>query len=416
MYTPTIAGQVWAFLEFGGDIYAATLDLDAGFNFYASILRSATGNAGTWTEVYHVVGAAFAAAISLGEFGGNIYAGLTQPGKVIRSATGDLASWTEVLVGVNSIQAILEFDGNIYIGEHITGKIYRSPTGNLATWAEVYDSPTEADIWTMTVFNDTLYIGTGMSGQILKTTDGTTYTVVYESSETRINDLQVFGDGYMYVGTFTRGLILRVREIPTCHGAWLNTIVRGNNLGVDASADGYDMVPVNPTDIVAMSVGADFGGTNGHLKITEALWQPDLAGSIVAWIFRGVIGDDHVIFSSCDEASAVRRFVFRVTSGNLLEIYQEDNDVADQIRGSTTINADEWYRVVVTSTGTAYALYVNGQAETLAIISGANNGDWLGDTSARDNVMIAALEDLGGATEFFEGQIKDVRYFSRALI
>lgn len=205
------------------------------------------------------------------------------------------------------------------------------------------------------------------------------------------------------------------RHETDLRGAWLGKGVAHTNLGVDFSAAGDDLTPVNPLDITARRVGADFGGTNGYLRRAEADWRSeDSAGTVLAWVKRDAIGADHTIFCSADEGTTVRYLNFLVHSTNLIQVGQRDADVADNVRGSTTINADEWYRVAFVSNGSAYSLYVNGEPETLSVIGGGNNGDWLADTTLRDSVVIGSLR-RNVAASFFSGQIKDIQYLSRAL-
>jgi len=82
----------------------------------------------------------------------------------------------------------------------------------------------------------------------------------------------------------------------------------------------------------------------------------------------------------------------------------------NNIRGSTTINAGEWYHVAAVSDGGTYGLYVNGQAETLTVSSGTNNGHWLSDAANRDSITIGCRSKNGAQDYYFNGQIKDVRY------
>ena len=93
-------------------------------------------------------------------------------------------------------------------------------------------------------------------------------------------------------------------------------------------------------------------------------------------------------------------------SGANIEFNQKSGDTEDSITGGTTLVAGTWNSLAVTSTGSAYALYVNGIAETLTVNTGANNGDWFSDTSsaARDNIAIGVRKD-NTPDMFFNGRI-----------
>jgi hypothetical protein len=51
----------------------------------------------------------------------------------------------------------------------------------------------------------------------------------------------------------------------------------------------------------------------------------------------------------------------------------------------------------------------------LSETSGANNGDWLGDTSARDSTVIGGSNANNTPAKWFKGWIADVAYYSRKL-
>jgi hypothetical protein len=194
-------------------------------------------------------------------------------------------------------------------------------------------------------------------------------------------------------------------------GAWLNSEV--TKTPNDYSTADDDMTAVGSPTWPAEGVTLD--GATQHLKRSEAAWRPDAVGSVSAWVNLASVGAEQVIFSSTDEASNVRRLQLAISATNLLEVHQENNDVADVVEGDTVFAADAWRFVTLVSTGTAYVLYVDGLSETLTVTSGANGGDWLLGTTLRDNVMIGAYEELAGVSGDLDGTIRDVRYYSRAL-
>lgn len=192
-------------------------------------------------------------------------------------------------------------------------------------------------------------------------------------------------------------------------GAWLNSEVAKTPNDYSPAADHMTAV-ADPTWPVE---GVTLNGSSQHLERTESDWRPDTIGGVTAWIKPAAVGVDQVIFSSADEGGTVRYFCVRLSAGNKLQVVQRDNDTADIVEGSTVFVADEWKFVTAVGVGDSFALYVNGLAETLNVVSGADNGDWLGKTTLRDNVVIGALK-RSSITERFEGTIRDLRYYSRA--
>ena len=155
-----------------------------------------------------------------------------------------------------------------------------------------------------------------------------------------------------------------------------------------------------------------FDGTADYLLRNIPAWNSaDSQGTIVAWIYNDDVSGDEVIFSSSDTAGTTT-YLQLLMSGANIEVNQKNGDTEDSITGGTTLSASTWYMVAVTSTGSAYALYVNGAAESLTVNTGSNGGDWLSDTSsaARDNISIGVRKD-DTPDLFFDGRIMQVAYF-----
>jgi hypothetical protein len=195
-------------------------------------------------------------------------------------------------------------------------------------------------------------------------------------------------------------------------GAWLNSEVA--KTPDDYSTAGDDMTEVGgPLEYPAEGVTLD--GSSQYILRSEADWRwSDEVGTISAWVKRGAAGVAHVIFSSADEASSTRYLFVSISSADRLEVWQSNNDGFQQMTGSTTLSADTWYHVVVTSDGSEWFMFVNGVAETVTPTNGVNNGDWLADTDNRDNITTGVLKRNTEST-FFNGTIRDLRYYSRAM-
>lgn len=105
--------------------------------------------------------------------------------------------------------------------------------------------------------------------------------------------------------------------------------------------------------------------------------------------------DFQVLLGSGDEASTTRFNAFRPLYQDVskfIGIGQRNNDVADNVLGTTGLSYGTAYFIIWKSDGTVWSMRVNGADETLNIVAGANNGDWFGDTDARDNVTLFGLK------------------------
>lgn len=87
---------------------------------------------------------------------------------------------------------------------------------------------------------------------------------------------------------------------------------------------------------------------------------------------------------------------------------------ANVVRGNIVLSAGVLYHIVVTSSGTLWKIYVNGIEDTTTDIANTNNGNWIGDLNAQDNVAIAAL-DRGTPEGHTNGIIDEVAYYDRPL-
>jgi hypothetical protein len=133
----------------------------------------------------------------------------------------------------------------------------------------------------------------------------------------------------------------------------------------------------------------EFDGSNDYVSLPDNLRKTDTAGTIEAWVQftgNGSANNTSPLVSLAGSASGDYAFALRrwETSGSCstnkpqLRVYlSPDNDVC----GSTTLNNNTWYHLVVTSDGSNYAMYVNGQPETLSFPTGSDDGSWVGDLS-----------------------------------
>jgi hypothetical protein len=158
---------------------------------------------------------------------------------------------------------------------------------------------------------------------------------------------------------------------------------------------------MTPSGVSAATVNgrtgvALFDGINDSLNSVVANYNNVSSGTIAAWVNPSINNADLCIVSSSDTASATRKlylYVGGASYGNKLAYHQNDNGTADIIYGSTAIPTNAWTHVAYVTSGTNGAMYVNGIVQSITVASGANNGDYFADTSARDNVAIGVVND-----------------------
>src|SRR5579872_796061 len=202
----TVDGEIWkeafttgedrihALCEFKSRLYAGT---------------SSQGKVYAYDGVqWNTVGSLSEVAVTcLGVFKGRLYAG-TYPSGLIFS-TPDGLNWEEMSgTGQTFVQCFQEFNGAFYAGTSSPKgvKIYRTVNGR--DWLPVYESARELNLYCMEVFENTLYAGTGNSGRILKTQDGTEWTTAYAGDSEGVRAFTIYND-YLYAGTENKGTLLR---------------------------------------------------------------------------------------------------------------------------------------------------------------------------------------------------------------
>src|SRR3990167_8100146 len=98
-----------------------------------------------------------------------------------------------------------------------------------------------------------------------------------------------------------------------------------------------------------------------------------------------------------------------VYTGNLLSSSEGTVLIVYRLSASPTATIE-----LFKSNGTAFSLRLNGAAETLAVESGANNGDWLAETADRDNFVIGGLK-LTSESSFLKGDIAEILMYDTGL-
>lgn len=126
---------------------------------------------------------------------------------------------------------------------------------------------------------------------------------------------------------------------------------------------------------------------------------------VVCMLDNAATANQH-LYGSHDEATTTRNAEL-LTNVSKVRWIQENADTPEIFNGSTTLSSTTPYVLEVASSGTAYESRVNGAIQTLSFIAGSNNGDWFGDTTARDNVTIGARKSTTESL-FFTGVIAEI--------
>jgi hypothetical protein len=146
------------------------------------------------------------------------------------------------------------------------------------------------------------------------------------------------------------------------------------------------------------------GSGVGDDVVTTGITGMDTAqGSIFAVIELTFL--DHpnwgTIYCSSDEASDVKFLRFMMTDTNKIAVHARNDGNNDIVNGDTIFTTNTKYHICLTSSGTTYKLYVNGEEEGLTVAAGSNSGNWFSDIPDRDNSTLGRTVRLNPISTFW---------------
>jgi len=169
----------------------------------------------------------------------------------------------------------------------------------------------------------------------------------------------------------------------------------------------------------------DFDGNNDYVEIYDGRISDATEGTISAWVYiYGLADGAKMVTYGGGNVADPGNFTFdiRLDTNYYFGILQKsDSGNWSGIRGNTQLSINTWYHVALTSNGTSWSIYVNGQRENLSSLPvdvDGNNGDWFGDTicAETDKTSIGNIMYDGNYTgTYFNGKIDEVRIYDRDL-
>ena len=97
-------------------------------------------------------------------------------------------------------------DGALYVGAAPGGKVYRVAEGKVS----LYYSPGSQYVWALAFVGNTLWVGTGLPGEIHKVSSAGKGERVHATSDAHVRVLFADSQGRVWAGTSGNGLVLRV--------------------------------------------------------------------------------------------------------------------------------------------------------------------------------------------------------------
>lgn len=109
----------------------------------------------------------FALSVVTDQLYAGVFGGLYQ----LRERNGRF-TWTFLQFATANVNRVVAFGGKLYAGTHGEGLYVSANDGR--SWMQVAGFPTDGNVWTMTTFQDKLYVGT-YDGEFYESADGRTW-------------------------------------------------------------------------------------------------------------------------------------------------------------------------------------------------------------------------------------------------
>lgn len=156
------------------------------------------------------------------------------------------------------------------------------------------------------------------------------------------------------------------------------------------------------------SDGLVFDGT-AWTDLPDNIYNSHNTGAIAVYIYpTSSVQGTLVSSASAIEANNFFRLYLYLSGGLLYPAVQNRFD-NNAYRTTNAIPINRLGRILFTTTGSAWKIFLNGKEETLISIEGSNTGGWFSDVvSGEMRYSIGVLERSSGSIQFFIGTILSV--------
>tara|TARA_Y100000310_G_scaffold310544_1_gene355898 strand:+ start:4740 stop:5426 length:687 start_codon:yes stop_codon:yes gene_type:complete len=155
-----------------------------------------------------------------------------------------------------------------------------------------------------------------------------------------------------------------------------------------------------------------FDGDDFLRNISNDWLINDSSGTILIWV-KYTSGT--TLLCSWDTNALNSGFQYRFSSNKIMLETRSVAEGNDGVTGTKEFNDSTWHLVILTSNGSAWALYYdNGTVDTISATSGTNLGSWFADIPNRDNITIGCR---GRTTpdDYINALVGEIWVYSRVL-
>ncbi|MGH9400078.1 MAG: SMP-30/gluconolactonase/LRE family protein [Thermoanaerobaculia bacterium] len=226
--------------------------------------------AGEWKRVEGLSEASlFAAAV---EKDGSIALATGDSGRILRVTPAGKVETVATLIEKEVTAIAVGPDGALYVAAAPGGKVYRVADGK----ASITYAPAAKYVWALAFSGSTLWVGTGLPGEIHRVTAAGKGERVHATSDAHVRVLHVDRQGRIWAGTSGLGLVLRVET-----SGRVVTVYDSPRSEVTSIAGGSDG---------RLWIAASSGDTSG--AAAEPISAPPSAPAISGKRTEGVLGEE----------------------------------------------------------------------------------------------------------------------------
>lgn len=136
-----------------------------------------------------------------------------------------------------------------------------------------------------------------------------------------------------------------------------------------------------------------FNTVNHYLyKTINDYRSSDFSGSFTTFIKPELLANTKCLISSGRESDTNYYWWIFIDGSGYISIQNKSGGTVTTLLSTTALTMGQWYHIAVTSNGSRYLLYINGNPDVLRVIGGSNNGNWLGDVINRNNITLGVLK------------------------
>ena len=246
---------------------------------------------------------------------------------------------------------------------------------------------------------DTDEIAVACDGKGIELASGNVGGVKKKFRPTDISGVQLWLDANQLSGVADGGTV----------ASWADKSGQGNNAtqSTEAHKPTFQVNIVNNLPVVRFNDVTDF------LTVANPSVFDEASGTIFIVMATDDATAEQEMFSSSDDGGLDTKYMgFGINTNGTFRTKQRDADTEDHVSSISTVSNSTFALLTFNSSGTAYTVHKDGGA---AEAVGSNNGDWFGDTSARDNVIVGARKTHSGNSLPFDGDIAEIIVYNSPL-